>query len=162
MDTYKKRIYSVSAFFHDIFAVLKKPGLALGVLWGISLNPRFRERLFLAVISVNRCRYCTYFHTRSALHSGLTRDDVQRLLTGVVENVPVEEVNALLYALHWADTNGRPDSQARADLVEAYGAKKSRAIEMALLLIRIGSLCGNSFDYLLFRLSCGRWGLSKT
>ena len=161
MNTFKKRIYSVSRLIHDIFAVLKQPRLALGILWGTSLRPRFRERLYLAVIAVNGCRYCTYLHTRSALHSGLSQDDVNRLLTGVIDNVPIDEAKALLYAQHWADNNGQPDSQARADLIESYGNKQSRAIEMALLLIQIGSLCGNSFDYCLFRLSHGRWGLTK-
>ena len=161
MNTFKKRIYSGSGFFHDIFAVLKHPGLALGVLWGISLRSRFRERLYLAVIAVNGCRYCTYLHTRTALHSGLSQDDVNRLLTGVIEHVPMDEAKALLYAQHWADNKGQPDLQAQADLIEAYGLKQSRAIEMALLLIQIGSLCGNSFDYCLFRLSRGRWGLAN-
>ena len=161
MNTFKKRIYSVSGFFHDIFTVLKHPGLAFGVLSGIALRPRFRERLYLAVIAVNGCRYCTYLHTRSALHSGLAQDDINRLLIGVIDNVPGDEAKAILYAQHWADKNGLPDSQAHADLIHAYGSKQSRAIEMALLLIQIGSLCGNSFDYLLFRLSRGRWGLSE-
>lgn len=161
MNTFNKRIYTVSEFFHDIVVVLKQPGLALGVLWGISLPPRFRERLFLAVISVNSCRYCTYFHTRSAIRAGLSQDDINRLLAGVADNVPIDEAKALLYAQHWADNNGKPDAQARAELIETYGAKQTRKIEMALLLIRIGSLCGNSFDYCLFRLSCGRWGLTN-
>jgi AhpD family alkylhydroperoxidase len=161
MNHFRKRIYSVPGFFHDIFVVLKKPALALGVLFGNSLPHRFRERLFLAVIAVNGCRYCTYLHTRSALHAGLTQDDVNRLLTGVIDNVPMEEAKAILYAQHWADTKGFPAAQARTDLLEAYGTKLSRAIEMALLLIQIGSLCGNSFDFCLFRLSRGRWGLTK-
>jgi len=160
MTTFRRRIYSLSGFFHDIFGVLKKPLLALGVLWGFSLRPQFRERLYLAVIAVNGCRYCTYLHTRSALHSGLSRDDVNFLLGGVTENVPMEEAKGLLYAQHWADTHGRPDPQARADLFEAYGRKEARAIEMSLLLIQIGSLSGNSFDYFLFCLSGGRWGLA--
>jgi AhpD family alkylhydroperoxidase len=161
MNTFKKRIYTVSGFFHDIIAVLKHPGLALGVLWGISLTLRFRERLFLAVISVNSCRYCTYVHTRSAMHAGLSQDDVNLLLDGVFDYVPIDEAKALLYAQHWADNDGQPDAQARADLIETYGSKQARVIEMALLLIRIGSLCGNTFDYCLFRLSCGRCGLAK-
>lgn len=162
MDTFKRRIYSVSDFSYDILAVLKQPGLALGVLWGVSLPRRFRERLYLAVVAVNRCRYCTYLHTRSALHAGLSPDDVNRLLTGSIEDVPIDEAKALLYAQHWADNHGQPEAQARADLISTYGPKQSRAIEMALLLIQIGSLSGNSFDALLFRLSGGRWGLDKS
>lgn len=161
MNAFNKRVYSVSAFFHDILAVLRNPGLALGVLWGNSLPHRFRERLYLAVIAVNGCRYCTYLHTRTALHSGLSQEDINRLLGGTMEYVPADEAKALLYAQHWADNQGRPEARARADLFEAYGAKQSSAIEMALLLIQIGSLCGNSLDYLLFRLSRGRCCFTK-
>jgi hypothetical protein len=86
---------------------------------------------------------------------------VNFLLNGATEYVPLHEAKAILYAQHWTDTQGRPDPQARADLVEAYGRKQSRAIEMALLLIQIGSLSGNTFDCFLYRLSGGHWGLAK-
>jgi AhpD family alkylhydroperoxidase len=161
MNKFKRRTYSVPEFFHDIFSVLKNPALALGVLWGDALPHRFRERLYLAVIAVNGCRYCTYLHTRSALHAGLSPDDVHRLLGGIMQDVPIDEAKAVLYAQHWADSNGRPDADARAVLVETYGAEQSKAVEMTLLLIRIGSLSGNSFDACLFCLSRGRWGLTK-
>ncbi len=161
MNTFKKRIYSISGFCRDLVAVLKRPCLAIGVLWGSSLPPCFRERLYLAVIAVNSCRYCTYFHTKTALHSGLSQDDINLLLGGIMVNVPADEAKALLYAQHWADNKGQPDAQTRVDLINAYGIKQSMAIEMALLLIQIGSLCGNSFDYFLFRISCGHWGLPK-
>jgi len=158
LNGFDRRIYSVSGFFRDISRVLMHPLLALGVLWGFSLAARFRERLYLAVISVNRCRYCTYLHTRSALHSGLSREEVDMLLSGVTGNVPMDKARALLYAQHWAESQGRPDVRARADLAKAYGRKTARAIEMTLLLIQIGSLSGNSFDYFLYRISCGLLG----
>lgn len=161
MNKFRRRTYSVPEFLHDIFAVLKSPVLAIGVLWGNALPHRFRERLYLAVIAVNGCRYCTYLHTRTALEAGLSPDDIHCLLGGIMENVPIDETTALLYAQHWADSNGRPDANARATVTETYGAEQSKAIEMALLLIRIGSLSGNSFDACLFCLSRGRWGLTK-
>jgi AhpD family alkylhydroperoxidase len=161
MNNFKRRIYSVPGFFHDIFAVLKNPGLAISAGLGNALSSRFRQRLYLAVISVNRCRYCTYMHTREALHAGLTEEEINHLLTGDMENVPGEEQKAILYAQHWADSNGQPDPQAQADLINAYGDKYARVIEMALLLVQIGSLCGNSFDYFLYRLSFGRCGVTN-
>ena len=160
MTRFKRRTYTASGFFRDIITVIIHPVLALGVLWGFSLPPRFRERLYLAVIAVNGCRYCTYLHTRSALQAGLSREDVNFLLSGVAGNVPLEEAKALLYAQHWADKLGRPEAQAREALIAAYGATQARAIEMALVLIQIGSLSGNSFDYFLYRLTCGRLGLT--
>ncbi len=161
MSGHKKRIYSLAGWFSDILAVLKKPRLAIAVLVGNALPPRFRERLYLAVIAVNQCRYCTYLHTRTALQAGLSRDDIRMLLGGVMENVPEGEARALLYAQHWADKVGKPAADARAVLLAAYGMDQVKAIEMALLLIRIGSLSGNTFDALLARLSGGRWGVAR-
>lgn len=160
MSGHRKRIYTITGFFRDIVVVLKTPRLAIAVLLGGALPPRFRERLYLAVIAVNKCRYCTYLHTRTAMQAGLSRDDIHRLLGGVMEHVPDDEARALLYAQHWADNDGKPDAGARAALIATYGADQAAAIEMALLLIRIGSLSGNSFDALLSRLSGGRWGVA--
>ncbi len=158
---FRRRTYTVSGFLRDIFAVVRQPGLAISALWGTAISAPFRQRLMLAVTAVNGCRYCSYLHAREALRAGLSQEEVSALLCGVVENIPDAEISAILYAQHWADTNGNPDAEARARLIELYGAEQSRVIEMALLLIRIGNLCGNSFDYLLFRLSCGRFGSSE-
>ena len=159
MKNFKRRIYSISGFFHDIFAVLKNPILALSAMWGTSLSPPFRQRLMLAVTAVNGCRYCTYLHTREALRAGLSQEEINYLLGGIIENVPRNEAKAILYAQHWADNNEKPDLEAQADFIETYGVEKSRVIEMALLLIRIGNLTGNSFDFCLFKISRGQWGL---
>lgn len=161
MRAFRRRIYSVPAFIRDVFAVLVRPYLAVGTLWGRRLDARFRERLSLAVISVNRCRYCTYIHTRAALSAGIADDDVGRFLAGDLEDVPAEEAKAVSYAQHWADADANPDPAVRAELIGAYGAEHSKAIEMMLRLVRIGSLTGNSFDYVLSRISRGRWGLTE-
>lgn len=156
---FNRRVYTLRGFFDDLFYVVTHPVLSLGILWGFFLDVPFRERLYLAVIAVNRCRYCTYLHTRSALQSGLSREEVNFLLSGVSGHVPMEQAKGLLYAQHWAESHGHPDPQATSALINTYGAKTSRAIEMTLRLIQIGSLCGNSFDYFLYRLSGGRLGL---
>ena len=140
---------------------MKNPALALKALWGTSLSTQFRQRLMLTVTAVNGCRYCTYLHTREALHAGLTSEEIETLLGGVIKNVPTDEIKAILYAQYWADNDAKPDSGTRADLIATYGIENSRLIEMALLLIRIGNLCGNTFDYFLFRLSFGKWGIAE-
>lgn len=140
---------------------MKNPRLTLTALWGKALSAQFRQRLMLAVTGVHGCRYCTYLHTREALHAGLSHGEIDSLLGRAVEDVPDNEMKAILYAQYWADKDAEPDPEARASLIEAYGIEKSRVIEMALLLIRIGNLCGNTFDYTLFRISRGRWGLHE-
>lgn len=159
MKAFNRRVYTLKGFLTDLMTVVMHPVLSLGILWGFFLEVQFRERLYLAVIAVNGCRYCSYLHTRSALQSGLSREDVDFLLSGIADHVPMQEARAMLYAQHWADTRGRPDPQVRAELIRAYGEKTGRAIEMTLRLIQIGSLSGNSFDWFLYHLSCGRLGV---
>ena len=121
------------------------------------ISPDFRERLMLAVIGVYRCRYCSYFHTREALKSGVDTEEMANLLSGSVESCPEEEATALIYAQHWVDSNAKPELESIQRLVETYGNEKAEAINLVLRMNRIGNLFGNSFDHLLYRISFGRW-----
>lgn len=123
------------------------------------LPPAFRERLMLAVTAVNQCRYCSWIHTREALKSGLSAEEIKSLLSGNLEDCPEEESLALLYAQHWAEANAKPDREWVDRLVEAYGTQKAQAIDLVLRMIRVGNLTSNSWDYLLYRVSFGRWGV---
>jgi AhpD family alkylhydroperoxidase len=121
------------------------------------LSPAFQERLMLAVISVEGCRYCSYFHSRLALKGGVSQQEIGKLLSGEVEGCPEEEVLAILYAQHWAESNACPDQEAVDRLEEAYGSEKADAIHLMLRMIRLGNLLGNTWDYLLYRISFGKW-----
>lgn len=122
------------------------------------LSPAFRERLMLAVTAVNQCRYCSWVHTREALKSGLSGEEIGSLLSGSLEDCPEEEALALLYAQHWAESNANPDPEWVERLVESYGNQKMKAIDLVLRMIRVGNLAGNSWDCLLHRVSFGRLG----
>jgi AhpD family alkylhydroperoxidase len=121
--------------------------------------PVFRERLMLAVTGVNQCRYCLYAHSRQALKLGITQQEIGELFLGAFDQSPSEEIPALLFAQHWAESGGLVDEEARQCLEATYGPKKSGAIEMSLSMIQMGNLLGNTFDYVLYRISFGRWGL---
>ena len=122
------------------------------------LDPAFRERLMLTVTQVNGCRYCAQAHARMALESGLSQEEIAALLSGIADACPADEMTALLYAQHWAESGGAPSAAARATLLECYGEERTAAIEMVLRMIQVGNLSGNTFDYFLYRLSGGRWG----
>jgi AhpD family alkylhydroperoxidase len=117
----------------------------------------FRERLMLAVTAVNGCRYCSYFHTKQALQSGIESDEINRLLAGDVDGCPVEETVGVLYAQHWAESNAHSDSEAVLRLQQTYGAKKAEAIDVLLHMIRLGNLLGNTWDFFLYIVSFGRF-----
>jgi AhpD family alkylhydroperoxidase len=125
------------------------------------LDAPFRERLMLAVTQVNGCRYCAHQHAKMALACGLSEDEIAQMLDGVVEQCPPEERVAVLYAQHWADTAGHPDAEARQKVLETYGEEKVTAMEVVLQVIKMGNYAGNTLDYVLYRLSGGRWGNDK-
>jgi AhpD family alkylhydroperoxidase len=122
------------------------------------LDPAFRERLMLVVTGVNGCRYCSYAHAREALSQGINQKEIDALGEGMFEGSPSAEAPALLYAQHWAEMDGNPEPGVREQIRQRYGKRILEQIEIALRMIRMGNLLGNTFDYLLYRVSFGRWG----
>lgn len=110
----------------------------------------------LAVTSVNSCRYCSYFHTKQALKSGVPQYEISQLLSGDVANCPEEEATAVIYAQHWAESDTHADPEAVQRVQQAYGIEKTEAIHLMLRMIRMGNLLGNSWDYFLYRISFGK------
>jgi AhpD family alkylhydroperoxidase len=146
---------------HDLLALRRERSRIKGLGRGALIDGAFQERLMLTVTEVNGCRYCEYAHARMALGAGVTQADVDALAGGDLEGSPPEEIPALLYAQHWAETDAKPDPEARQRVLEIYGPAKTEAIELSMRMIRVGNLTGNTWDYLMYRASCGHWGNRK-
>lgn len=147
--TFNRRIYSPKmlmaslsdALAHlDDFRLVKK------------IDHAFSKRIILAVTGVNGCRYCSYFHSRQALTLNLTPSEVQQLQQGSFEEVPEDEVIAVTFAQHYAESQGHPDPIAWQRLVDQYGPETARAIMANIRMITMGNLLGNTFDAFLSRL----------
>jgi len=146
-------------FVRDLYRALTKlgPVLSLSLKSGIAAD--FRERIMMVVTGVNRCRHCAYGHEFLAALAGVSRAEISRLLAQDLTSSPADQIPALLFAMHWAESDGRPDSAAKSALRARYGVEVARQIEAATLMIHIGNRIGNTFDYLLSRISGGRFGL---
>lgn len=131
--------------------------LALSLKGRISTD--FRERIMLAVTGVNRCRHCAWGHQFMAHRAGVPKAEIAGLLRQDLADSPDAQVPGLLFAIHWAETDGAPSAQARAALEAEYGGHVARQIETAAMLINAGNRFGNTFDLLLCRVSRGRFGL---
>jgi AhpD family alkylhydroperoxidase len=162
MNTFQRRIYhNLNEFLTDFRTIASHRSEIRTLMRGEIISPRFRERLMLVVTQVNRCRYCSYAHAREALSKGMSQQEIESLGKGMFEDSPPEEVPALLYAQHWAETDGAPDASVRDQVVARYGAQAVELMELGLRMIRAGNLSGNTFDYLLYRISFGRLGTYK-
>jgi AhpD family alkylhydroperoxidase len=155
---FKKRKYeSLKELFTDLCFTIRNSSQLRKVKSKGLISTAFQERLMLAVISVENCRYCSYFHSKLSLKNGITQEEIGQLLSGDFHGCPEEEALAVLYAQHWAESNTRPDPESVEKLKETYGSEKAEAINIMLRTIRLGSLSGNTLDYLLYRISFGKW-----
>ena len=164
MRPFRRRVYQgPRAFFGDVRYMLTHRPLLREAMRGDLVSLAFRERLMLTVTEVNGCRYCSYYHSRESLKAGITEAEVKDLLGGIISSdSPEEEYVALLYAQHWAETNGHPDPETLEKLIETYGGKRADAIEVILRMIRTGNPMGNTWDFILYWLSRGRLGMTAS
>ena len=113
----------------------------------------------LAVTEVNPCRYCRAFHVGQAKQAGIPIEEIAVYLTGTIpDEVPEEQKLAVCYARHWAETDNHPEPDYIDQVKETYGEDGFQAINMVLRMIRMGNLLGNTWDYILFKVSFGKLG----
>jgi AhpD family alkylhydroperoxidase len=153
MKFQKRRYKSLKDLFRDLSFLIQNQNHFKDME---SISLAFRERLMLAVTAVNGCRYCSYFHAKQALKSGITAEEITRLLSGSTANCLEDDAVAVIFAQHWAESDACPDPEAFQRLLQTYGVYKAETIHMALRIIRFANLLGNSWDYLIFRMSFGK------
>jgi AhpD family alkylhydroperoxidase len=160
--TFLRRTYSRPGELAADLRSLRRAGSAARSGPRSAVAADFRERLMLVVTEVNGCRYCSWFHSGSALTAGIPLPELGELLRGrLPQDTPAEQFPALVYAHQWAERDGRPTAEMDTALFGQYGEAQGRAILDLLRMIRIGNLLGNSFDLALFRLSFGLLGLRR-
>ena len=109
MKKFKKRTYdNLNHFWSDFIFLINNITKIKDAMSGALISPVFRERLMIVVTAVNECRYCSYYHSKIALTKGLDRGEIHNLLKGSVNDCPDNEINAILYAQHWAEKDTKP------------------------------------------------------
>ena len=149
---FDRRIYTPPAFTETMYDILDHlKDLRSAVRRG-KVDRKFTEKIMLVVSQVNGCRYCIYGHSRAALASGVSEDELHMLLSGELGNFPKAESVALAFAQHYAESHEHPDPVAWQRLVDCYGLQTAQNILAYLRMITMGNLLGNTFDALLSRL----------
>ncbi len=162
MQKFKRRLYnSPREVWQDMRWTMAHRKRVSGAMKDGRVSRQFRERLMLAVTAVNGCRYCSQFHAREAIKAGLPPEELQKMLIGIVDDAPDDELPALIYAQHWAEMDGVAETAVRQQFIQTYGTDRAEAIETVLAMIRQGNLWGNTTDYFIYRLTFGRHGLTE-
>ena len=146
--------------FPDLLFILTNTTRLTKVYRG-GLPPPLRERLMVAAAAVYGCRFCSWLHTREALRIGVDKEELARLVGGVMEGCPEEYSIAVLYAQHWAESNAYPDPEAVRRLEETYGEEKANLVNVVLRPIRLVLFVEDLWGSFLYHISFGRWGKQK-
>ena len=150
-------LYSLIESYHIYYQAFRTvPYMASGEKKGL-MSVELRERLMMAVTEVNGCAMCSWYHTKVALETGMAEGDVRELLTGEFQNVPDDELTAVLFAQHYADMRGKPDKEAWERLCGQYGIDAARAMLGAIRGIMLGNLLGMPSGSLMSRLGSKRF-----
>jgi AhpD family alkylhydroperoxidase len=149
---FEKRIYNSSAFTEAMRDILDHLKDLRAAVRRKRVDGKFARKIMLVVSCVNGCRYCIYGHSRAALASGVSEDELHTLLTGDLGAFPKEETVALTFAQHYAESCEHPDPVAWQRLVDCYGFQTAQDILAYLRMITMGNLLGNTFDAMLSRL----------
>ena len=78
--------------------------------------------------------------------------EIKQLLAGSVDEIPVEEMPAYLFAQHYADRRGYPTEESWDRIVALYGEDKAKGILGAIRAIMVGNAHGIAFSAFLSRL----------
>lgn len=151
-NTFQKRTFTPTTLLRQLGDIAGVLPTTPALFTSGRVSPAFRERLFLTVTSVNKCRYCAWMHTDIAEAEGVSGEQINALLDSAPEKIPTDEKPALLYALHYAQSNRNPDPAQTAELERIYGKDTAADITAFIQLIFFANLSGNTFDAFLSRL----------
>lgn len=153
MHHFKKRSFNLISLFSSTVSVFK---FLPWIIWAYMLrgfSMVFCERILLVVSGVNACSYCSWFHSHIALRNGLSSNEVEQLLNQLIpQGAEEKDITALLFALHYAQSGGKPLAAEIQYLREDYTLTQAKGIQGLCAVIHFGNLCGNTFDAFISRL----------
>lgn len=149
-----KRTLTPNNVFETVANVVASgPALAAAVIRP-HVSAALREKLFLAVSSINDCRYCKWGHSHWAMAQGVPLEEVNQILSQQVDSLQAKnpaEAAAILFAQHYAEQLGEFDPESIANLRQHYGDAEVAEILAYVRFITLTNLTGNTVDSFLGR-----------
>ena len=138
----EKRLYSILESYRILYDGMRTIKYSTRAKKNGEITSQFTERIMLAVTEVNDCAACSFVHTKMALETGMDSEEIQRMLSGSFDNIPQEQLQAVLFAQHYADSNGHPSEKAWEKVIAQYGESKALGILGTIRMIMMGNVYG--------------------
>ena len=160
-QVFNKRVFTMK----EHIGIMKHAAKSLGLLMYVKkhklFNKQFKERIMLAVTEVNGCELCSYVHTKISLSSGMNSSEIKELLNGIKDDVPEDELVAVLFAEYYATSHEKPEKEMVNRLINEYGREKAKIICAILGMITLTNSMGISLGLFKDRLMFKRVKKSK-
>ena len=143
---FSKKIFTARLFLSDLgYLILHLPTIIK--IFVLNRKPEHLiEKIVMVTDAVNGCIYCSWMDAKLAMRSGVSEDEIRNLLKlEFYTDASPYELNALLYAQHYAETNRRPDPEMTKDLFDSYGEKIANDILVAIRMVTFGNLYFNTW-----------------
>lgn len=137
-----RKLYSIPETYRLFYEGLKTIGYMSASRKNNELSLEFMERIMLAVTQVNACALCSYAHTKMALEAGMSSEEIQNMLAGVINDTPPDELAAVMFAQHYADTRGKPSKDSWERIMAVYEPSKAKGILGAIRIIMLANTYG--------------------
>lgn len=144
-----KRTLTRDNFFKTVADVVASGPVLFEAAFRPRISATLREKLFLAVSSVNDCRYCKWGHTHWAMAQGVPLDEVNQILGQQSESLAAKnpaEAAAILFAQHYAEELDQIDPDSIENLREHYSDTEVAEILAYVRFITLTNLTGNTVD----------------
>lgn len=139
---FNNRLFTIK----EHFKIVKRAAKSFNVLRHVKknklFNKQFKERIMLAVTTVNGCELCSYVHTKISLSSGMSHDEIRQILQGSKDDIPENELIGVLFGEHYAFSHEKPDQEAIDTLIKEYGTDKAKIICAILGMITMTNSMG--------------------
>lgn len=152
-STFQKRSFTFNSFSRALATVVRDARGIIQTFLSKRITRSFSEKIMMAVTSVNGCRYCSHVHTKMALENGCSPREIQEILAHDLHDCREDEVIALAFAQHYAETKDAPSKDAYQRMTKFYGRARARDILHYIQMITIGNLAGNTLDAFRSRLN---------
>ena len=143
---FKKRTFTFRSLMKNIQIIIGNRKKLVDTMKSKRIGDDFSERIMLAVTAVNGCRYCEWGHTKMAIESGCTDEEIKNILNLDFQGLKRDEIPALAFAQHFAESKENPSKKALKKLAREYGTQKAEDIINYCRMITMGNLLGNTVD----------------
>lgn len=149
-----KKVFSFRVFFGDIFFLITNLFEFRKLKRNEDVSDSFQEKIMTVASVVNGCVYCKWFHAKQSIKAGISSDEVKKMMQLQFNTVATDfELNALVFAQHYAETNRKPEKEILDSLFSFYGNTTANHIILVLRMILVGNLYGNTLDAFVSRLN---------